>query len=263
MKSQTRGIGAVDLLLKARADHKTIPCLPSKQHPKDLLEAYKFQEMLVQRLPENAGGTIGYKVACTNKLAQDLLSVNEPFYGRLLSQTSFLDGAQLASRNFFFRCIEAEFSFEIAEDLPMRAVEPGEISTYVQSILPSIEIVDSRFVDWLKIDAHSHIVDNACHGAWVRGKACTDWRHLDLATEQVKLIVNGQIKREGSGEAVLGNPLNVLAWLANSLYKNGTQLKAGEFVSTGITTDVYFAEAKDKIRADFGAIGQVEVSFSP
>jgi len=51
--------------------------------------------------------------------------------------------------------------------------------------------------------------------------------------------------------------------LANALCQNGQQLTAGEFVSTGITTDVYFAKAGDEITADFGTIGQVSVSFDP
>ncbi|MBI1893372.1 MAG: hypothetical protein HYS14_04600 [Candidatus Rokubacteria bacterium] len=65
----------------------------------------------------------------------------------------------------------------------------------------------------------------------------------------------------GRGEAVLGHPLNALAWLANELPKWGRSLKAGEFVTTGTCTDIYVAKAGDNIQADFGTLGSVEVVF--
>ena len=263
VKPQTQSIDAVELVLQARTTQKPISSIPAEILPIDTASAYRFQELLVEQLLSKEHSTaIGYKIACTSKLAQDLLKVNEPFYGRLMSQSSFKDGAQLATDNFFFRCTEAEFSFEIAHDLPDREIAVDDLSDYIGAVLPSIEIVDSRYADWLKMDARAHIVDNACHGAWVEGKRFPDWQKIDLAKQRVKLFVNGKLTKEGSGEAVLGSRLNVLVWLANALNRNGRRLKAGELVSTGITTDVYFASAGDEIMADFGEIGQVKLSFS-
>jgi 2-keto-4-pentenoate hydratase len=263
MNPKTQSVSAVDLLLEARTKRKTIEKVPSELLPADQTTSYKLQEMMVNRLLANAcGETIGYKVACTSKLAQDLLKVDGPFYGCLLSSTSFADGAELITDQFFFRCIEAEFSFEISKDLPNRPIVEDELSDYIGAILPSVEIVDSRYADWIKVDAKLHIVDNACHGAWVEGKRFTNWKKIDLAKQPVELWVNGELKRQGSGAAVLGNPLNVVAWLANALHGNGKHLKAGDLISTGITTDVYFASTGDQITADFGEIGQVHLSFS-
>jgi 2-keto-4-pentenoate hydratase len=263
MKPQTHTVDSVQLVLRARSERKPLASIPPNLLPKDIASAYKLQELLVDQLLSNGHGTaIGYKVACTSKRIQDLMSVDEPFYGRLMSQSSFKDGANIPADKFFFRCMEAEFSFEIAHDLPDRAITIDELSDFIGAVLPSIEIVDSRYADWLKMEARAHIVDNACHGAWVEGKRFRDWHKIDLAKQRVKLFVNGKLTREGSGEAVLGNPLNVLVWLANALHRNGKQLKAGDLVSTGITTDVYFASAGEEVSADFGEIGQVKLSFS-
>lgn len=263
MKSQAHSVDAVSLLLQARSSRDPLDSIPDNLRPKDLVEAYKFQDSLVNRLlADHRSKTIGYKVACTSQLAQDILKVREPFYGRMMSHSSFADGVELAAKNFFFRCMEAEFGVKIGRDLPARPINPQEAGDYVETILPSIEIVDSRFAEWLKIDAASHVVDNACHGAWIHGQPCSTWKNFPLAEQKVELYVNGQLERQGSGAAVLGNPLNVVAWLANALHKNGKQLKAGEYISTGITTNVYFASPGDKITADFGKIGRVELSFS-
>jgi 2-keto-4-pentenoate hydratase len=263
MKSHSHSVDAPALLLEARASHTPINSIPTALLPADLIAAYRLQEKLVEELLRiNHGKTIGYKVACTNKLAQDLLKVEEPFYGRMMTHSSFKAGAQLDPKNFFFRCMEAEFSFKISRDLPARTIVADELGDYIGAILPSIEIVDSRFADWVKIDALSHIADNACHGAWIEGEPFTNWQKIDLAKQKVKLFVNGELTREGSGEAVLGNPLNVVVWLANTLVRLGKQLKAGELISTGITTNVYFAAPGDKISADFGEVGQLGLSFS-
>ncbi|MBF0290015.1 MAG: fumarylacetoacetate hydrolase family protein [SAR324 cluster bacterium] len=112
--------------------------------------------------------------------------------------------------------------------------------------------------------APSLIADNAANGAWVQGPASSaDWRKLDLSAHSVTLIVNGETKLIGSGAEVLGHPLNPLVWLANALREKGMGLKAGNLITTGVCTDVYFAEPGDHIVADFGVLGQAELSFNP
>ena len=126
---------------------------------------------------------------------------------------------------------------------------------------PSIEIVSHRFVDWTKAGALSVVSDNAIHGAYVRGESYRDWRTLDLATHQAQVIINGRVVATGQGSAVLGHPLNVIAWLANELPKYGRQLKEGDTITTGTCVEVYPAQAGDAVRVEFGVMGSVEVTF--
>jgi 2-keto-4-pentenoate hydratase len=67
--------------------------------------------------------------------------------------------------------------------------------------------------------------------------------------------------REGRGANVLGHPLNALEWLVHSLSARGLGLKAGQYVTTGVTTEVYMAERGDRITADFGPVGSVDLNF--
>lgn len=129
----------------------------------------------------------------------------------------------------------------------------------VEGVLPGIEVVDSRYDSWTTVGTPSLIADNACHAAWVPGPLVKNWREVDLAAQQVRLLINGDLKGEGSGAAVLGHPLNALTWLANELNTRGVGLQAGDYVTTGVTTDIYLAEAGDRVLADFGALGQVEL----
>jgi 2-keto-4-pentenoate hydratase len=242
---------AAELLTRALIDRKRLDAI-------SIDDPYAIRERVVQGWLEHFGGSvIGYKIACTNAIAQQHLGTDGPFYGNLLSALTSDSPARLKADRFFMRVAEAEFAFRMARD-----VVPGEpVLDAVEGVLPGIEIVDSRYTDWTKIGAPALTADNACHGAWIRGALVKDFRHLDLAAQPVHLSVNGKLIASGSGAAVLGNPLHALQWLANKLASQGKQLKAGDYITTGVTTDIYMAEAGDAIRADFGSLGSVEVVF--
>lgn len=259
-----RVAAAADFLAELRRTQGVAEALPEAYRPGEASEAYAVQAALVERLlAPSQGHAVGYKVACTNKLAQDLLRVDGPFCGRLLSPMVHTAPARLSAGDFVHRIIEAEFAFEMADTVPA-AAEPytaESIAPFVRTVLPAIEIVDWHYVDWTAAGALSLIADNAIHGAWIAGEPSVTWRDLDLATHEVRLIVNGQVTTHGNGAAVLGHPLNVMAWLANELPKFGGALKAGEQVSTGVCTDVYEGKAGDRVRADFGVLGGIDLVF--
>lgn len=223
----------------------------------------------MRKLMEHYGGHgIGYKIACTNVTAQRQLNVDGPFYGRMMSAFCFDSPARVDASQFFMRVVEAEFAFRMARHLPSRDApySAEEAAEAVEGVLPGIEIVDSRFDDWTTIGAPSLIADNACHAAWVRGRMTRDWNGIDLASQPVLLTVNAvdgkpKLHREGSGRAVLGHPLNALAWLANRLSAQGRGLEAGQYVTTGVTMEVYMGQRGDSIQADFGPLGAVELLF--
>ncbi|MBV9400560.1 MAG: fumarylacetoacetate hydrolase family protein [Bryobacterales bacterium] len=249
-------------LATARLNHRRLAELPSEARPQTIAEAYQCQDVFAACFLEMHGGQIiGYKIACTNKIAQDLLHTG-PFHGKLFSASSFDSPAKIRTDDFFMRVMEAEFAFKMASDLPPRA-EPftrDEVAGAVEGVLPGIEVVDSRFNEWTTVGAESLIADNACHGAWVKGKLITNWRRLDLGGP-VHLSVNGKVVQSGSGAAVLGHPLNALHWLAENLRERGEGLKAGHYITTGVTTDIYLAQRGDRVSADFGQTGTVELTF--
>ena len=259
---------SAELLAQARINHKRLPQLPDAIRPITPGDAYAVQDALIDQLLAHYGGSvIGYKVACTNVTAQRQLHVDAPFCGRLLSAFFFESSsgkpARVDASKFFMRVVEAEFAFEMARDLPPTSVPRSreEIAGAVKGVIPGIEIVDSRFDDWTTIGAPSLIADNACNAAWVKGRLITAWEAIDLAAQAVRVTVNGNLLREGTGSNVLGHPLNALEWLVNSLSARGLGLKAGQFVTTGVTTEVYMAERGDRITADFGPVGSVDLEF--
>jgi 2-keto-4-pentenoate hydratase len=251
-------------LLDMRASRRVVPDLPVPLWPQTLTDAYAIQQRVVADLVAQAGGRcIGFKVACTNEIAQAALQIDRPLFGRLMSQSTSPSGTTLAADRFMHRVIEAEFAFRVGVDVePVDGGHtPATIAEVIDALIPSIEIVDYRFESWavgaLRIGA-----DNAIHGWWVRGEPVTDWRGHDLATSAVSVTRGGKLVTTGSGAAVLGHPLNVMAWLADELPRFGLQLRAGDVVTTGVATDVFEADAGDSCVADFGPFGTVAVAFN-
>lgn len=249
-------------LTAARFDKNRIPSLP--EPPVDVRSAYLEQAGVVRTWLGRLGGEFaGYKVACTNAIAQKHLGTDGPFFGRLFAATVWDSPVTVDASPFFMRVIEPEFGFQMAADLPPRA-EPyarEEVADAVGLLLPAIEIVDSRYEEWTTAGLRALIVDNACHGGWVRGPKTADWRTLDLAAHPVRLFLNGKEVASGTGAAVLGHPLNALTWLANRLTEFGSGLRAGDYVSTGVCTDICFADPGDRLLADYGTLGQIDLSF--
>jgi 2-keto-4-pentenoate hydratase len=254
---------ACEYLLDLRRTRRRVAALPADVVPRSLAEAYQVQERLVRRLLDGAGGRpVGYKVACTSELAQRALGVDGPFFGVLLSHSTCQSPAELRGSDFTVRCAEAEFAFELAEDVPAGPAYTAEtVRGFIGAALPSIEIVDHRYHDWQAVGAPSLVADNAIHGAWVAGNPYAGWRALDFARHPVTLTVNGETTFPGSGAAVLGNPLTVMAWLANELPRYGRRLRRGDRVTTGVTTGIYLAQPGDRLVADFGPLGRVALDF--
>ena len=253
-----------DFLATLRVERRTIEDIPPDLRPPDAASAYAVQDALVERLLAHYGGhTVGYKIACTNTIAQQLLNTDAPVFGRLLSSCVHPSPARLKADDFTIRVMEAEFAFTVARDVPApdTPYTSGTIAPYIGSMLPAIEIVDHRLADWSKFDVYCLMADNAIHGAWVPGAASDTWRGVDLAAHAVHLLINGQAVEDGSGAAVLGHPLNALAWLANELGTWGRTLRAGDWVTTGVCTNIYLADAGDHVEADFSSLGRAELTF--
>lgn len=254
-----------EFLASLRADQRQVEAIPVELRPADLNSAYQIQDAVVDRLLDQHGGQrIGYKIACTNPVVQQELNIAGPLFGQLLSFSTQSSPATLQADDFLVRVVEVEFAFRMGENVPPTAIPytRESIAPLIDVALPGIELVSHRFVDWTQVGAPSVAADNAIHAAWIHGAPFAGWRALDLAQHAVSLTVNGQLVRQGQGAQVLGHPLNVVAWLANELPKHGKQLQTGDYITTGVATEVYLAAAGDQMRADFGVIGSVELMFT-
>ena len=251
---------AAALLAEAFTSRTFLNGLPNELEPADLADAYGIQERLVGMLDAVPAG---WKVGASNKEVQRRLQFTEPFYGRMFAGRIHTSPVELPASAFFRRALEIEFAFRMATDLPASGApyHRDAVAAAAGELMPAIEICDSRYQDYPP-PPFEIVADNGVHGAFVAGDPVAGWRDLDLAACEATLTVNGELKGSGRGAAVLGDPLNSLAWLANALAARGSGLAAGEIVTTGTMARAVWAEPGDHAVADFGPLGSVAVAFT-
>ena len=79
----------------------------------------------------------------------------------------------------------------------------------------------------------------------------------DLALDAVAATVriNGETVATGRGDAVLGNPLNSVVWLARKLQEFGRGIEAGEIIMSGSFTRQFPIAPGDRVEVDFAGVG--------
>jgi len=257
----TQVIEAARLLLNARGDFRRLRGFPESCRPQDMDDAYLIQKAFAEEweLP-----VAGFKIGCTAREQQKMLGVSGPFYGRVFAPFLRASPTELSAGAFQMLGLEAEFAFRIKAAIkPRRApYTRKEIEKKVGALHPAIELVDSRLEDWITQGPESIVADNGANGALVIGKPVREWRKHDLAKARVSLAVDGKKVGSGTGKKVLGHPLEALTWLANALSAAGTALARDQIVTTGTVTGFNLTQAGSTARADFGPLGEVEVTFT-
>ena len=252
---------AAQILKQARVNVQVIPGLPDSCRPANLKDAYAIGQRLIELL---GWQTAGWFCACTNRYIQELLRLDEPYYSRLLADYVKPSPAVLSTQAFPPIVLECEFGFRLNDDLPPRE-QPytrAEVARAVESVHPTIEVVAGHLENWPAQDVFSVIADNGTDGALIVGDGASQWTHLDLVNMPVNLTVNGELKRQGSGANVLGDPMTSFVWLVNALSRDGHGMKAGEVSNTGTATEIYWTTPGDDIRVDFVGLGVVELKLA-
>lgn len=256
---------ASDLLWTAWQAGNVIDALPGGCRPATSDEGFAIQALLEARSPRPL---FGWKIAATSVAGQQHIGVSGPLAGRLLEERVLAAGADVSLDGNRMAVAEPEFAFRLRVDLRPRAEPYGvaEVMAAVATLHPALEIPDSRYVDFVRAGEAQLIADNACAHQFVLGPVASEaWRDVDLAAHEVRARVAGRERiydREGSGQAVLGDPRTALAWLANELPRRGQWLKAGQVVTTGACMTPLEVLPGDAVTADYGKIGSVSVRFT-
>jgi 2-keto-4-pentenoate hydratase len=232
----------------------------SCEPPRTKQEAYAVQEEIAALSGHERRG---YKVGSTSAEAQRLLGTDEPGWGVLLAPYVHDSPARIRLVAAHAPAIEGEFAFRLARDLPPRAspYTLAEVEAAVGSVAGAIEVVGTRFSGGLAGKGRFlSTADGGFNVALVVGK-WTRWDARNLEDHRVTMTIGGTQCGEGTGSRALGNPLNVLLWLANDRSAAGRGLAAGEIVSTGTCTGLDPVQPGDTAVAEFGDLGKVEIAF--
>ncbi|ARS91071.1 2-keto-4-pentenoate hydratase [Natrarchaeobaculum aegyptiacum] len=226
----------------------------SDAHDLTIEDAYAVQSAFVDRRIADGATVEGHKIGLTSDGIQEQLGVSEPDFGRLLD-TMYVDGRSIPAADLIAPRVEPEIGFVLADDLEP-PVTAFDVLSATEFVLPVLEIIDSRIRDW-DIGIEDTIADNASSALYLTGETRCDPDGLDLSLEGVKLYRNGDLAASGVGAAVLENPANAVAWLANTLEEVGGSLEAGHLVLSGSLTPAVDVESGDSITVEFTSIGSL------
>ena len=248
-------------LMEAEANFAPIPPITDQIPGFDIDDAYRVQKAVLDHRLSEGRKVIGKKVGLTSKAMQQALGVNEPDYGVLLDGTVIKDGAEYATNQLLQPRIEGEIAFLMKASLTGPNITAEQVLEATEYVFPSLEVIDSRIKDW-KIKLPDTIADNASSARIVAGTNHVPLKDLDLSKVEMVFEKNGEEIGRATGEAVLGNPANAVAWLANTLNKLGVSVNAGDIVMPGAITGMTPVQPGDTIKATFSDIGSVSVRFS-
>ncbi len=249
-----------DELYQALQSRQPVAPLTEREPAITLDDAYQIQLRMIQRRLDAGETVVGKKIGVTSQVVMDMLGVDQPDFGHLLSGMVFNEGEPVRVSSLIAPRAEAEVAFILGRDLAGPGVTAADVLRATDCVMPCFEIVDSRIKDW-KIKIQDTVADNASCGVLTLGGVRRSPRDLDLALAGMVLEKNGEIVSTSCGASVQGSPVNAVAWLANTLGHLGITLEAGDVILSGSQSPLVPVKAGDSLYCSVGGLGGTSVRF--
>ncbi len=239
----------------------------SLDHPDiSIDDAYAIQRAWVDMKLASGRKTRGHKIGLTSKAMQRSSNITEPDYGVLLDDMFFADGTDIPMSRFIVPRVEVELAFILKDRLEGPDCTIFDVLAATDYVVPAIEIIDARIQ---QVDPETKVTrkvfdtisDNAANAGIVMGGRAIRPMDMDLSRVSAAIYRNGVVEESGVAVAVLNNPLNGPAWLANKLHPYGVALEPGQVILGGSFTAPIPARAGDTFHIDYGALGNVSMRF--
>jgi 2-keto-4-pentenoate hydratase len=252
---------AAEALVAAERDRSPIPPLRETYPDLDVVDAYEIQLLNIRQRLASGSAVHGHKVGLSSKAMQEMMGVDEPDYGHLLSDMALREDAPVSAGRYCFPRVEVEVGFILGATLPGEGCTEDDVIAATEAVAPAIELIDSRIRDW-NIRIGDTIADNASSAGYVLGPDRVKPSDIDLRTIDARLLKNGSQVAEGRSDAVLGNPVTAVAWLARKVASFGVTLEAGHVILPGSVHRAVDVAAGDDFEAVFDGLGIVRLSFT-
>ena len=255
-----------DALRDAEVERAPIPPLRDTWPDIDVVDSYEIQLLNIRRRLEAGARVNGHKVGLSSKAMQEMMGVGEPDYGHLLSDME-LPGIghggdePVPADRYCYPRVEVEVAFVLGETLPGEGCTEDDVIRATEYVAPAIELIDSRILDW-NIRIADTIADNASSAGYILGPERVSPEDVDLKGIEAVLVRNGEKVAEGRSDAVLGNPVTAVSWLANKVASFGVTLEAGHVILPGSVHRAIDVRPGDEFVADFHDFGSVHLSFT-
>ena len=227
----------------------------------DTGQAYAVQAINTALRIAGGAKVIGSKIGLTSPVVQRQFGIDKPDFGMLWEDREVWNGGEISVKEIMQPRAEAEIAFVLGRDLRSDSITSVDVISAIEYALASIELVGSRIEGW-DIRITDTIADNASASHWVVGHKPVRLENLDLINCKMVMEKNGKVASEGAGSACLGSPINAMLWLAKTMARLGTPMRAGDLILTGAIGPMVKVEAGDRFRAEIEGLGDVSVRFT-
>lgn len=236
-------------LVEARRNHTLVdPASVALFTPGNAKEAYLVQQLVLDEL----GGCAGYKIGAGSPTA-------EPQYSPLPATKVFGATAGIRRGDYARIGLELEIAFSFADDVDHAlAEEPDEVIDAIDTMSVVVEVVDSRFEGWPKVDPLLQLADAQNNGALVIGDTRPYDRSFDFSAPQVSFFCGDHEIFQGVARHPAGDPRRLIAWLVARTLETGHSIPARTVLTTGSYTPLYLATQPGVVRGMVEGLGKVE-----
>jgi 2-keto-4-pentenoate hydratase len=202
-------------------------------------EAAKVQAQYNALIAADLGPLVGYKAALTNPAVQKRFGYDQPLRGTLYAKMILSSGATIPAGYGARPVYEADLVAVVGDAAKLMAARtPLEALEGINVFRPFIELPDLVFDTQVKLDGAQLLAINAGARLGVLGEPirlpATEESVRRLADVQIDVVdQTGARLGGGTGADVLGNPLNAVLWLAQSLKAEGKSFVGGQLLSLG------------------------------
>lgn len=229
----------------------------------EMEDAYRIQERVIEYFRSAGRKVKGYKVGLTSKPMQELAGSTEPDYSAILDDMFIPEGGESPRSDWIDPLVEIELAFVMNDRLRGPGINAADVIRATDFVLPAIEIVDFRVARAPGMDVRDTIADLAAIGGVVLGGNPVRLSDVDIRAVHGSLIINGEVREQGTSAAVLSSPVNAVVWLANKLAGFGVAFEPGDVILSGSFVRALPIAAGDKLIARFdNNLGDIAVAFT-
>lgn len=255
---------AMQALAQAILEKRQSPLLTGMT---SLEDGFCAQDKLVALLARAWGPPVGYKVGLTAPPAQQMFGVNHPVRGTIFESTVRLrSGAEVPADFGAGPQAEADFLLRVKDEgINQAGRDHLEILRHLDVAIPYLELPSLALSG--RMDAPNLLAMNVAAQLGVLGEPVPVQATQAFADRLASMTVTfsddtGKEIARAPGSAVLGHPLNVVAYLIEDLAKQGRRLRAGDYLSVAGYSAPVRAEAGRTYTVRYDGLADSPVTVS-
>jgi 2-keto-4-pentenoate hydratase len=242
---------AASLLAKARLQGRTLSELPADARPSTFADAAAIQVETAKILGEEIAA---YKVAGVDP--------ETVIWGAILASRFLAHPVRLPASTVPLLGVEGEIAYRLDVNLePSHRTLTLEQFDEMTTVVPTIEVVDTRFLSYANAPPMDRNADFMSNGGLVYGEPWPNSKSTDFTKLPIRLSSSGVVLSETvGGHSAVDSRLPALAFFRSR--HRPDHVPRGTVITTGTYTGLKFVKPGDTVSVAFAGYGPLEITFT-